>query len=418
MKILSGVSDIRGVLSRHRADVCQDSNLTTISLVFLPPTGCCYYVRPCGHIALYKYRLSFWITRSGLLLKPPFQFKMPGALTLPINELQILTLVLSPIACVITLFRLWVRWARGKLWWDDFWAAFGCLFTIGFIAVFMLHIRDPDTNPMNQLSRVVVYYFCTITFYGVAWTVRISILLTVIRLSFGFLRRVLVYSLAVFFFFWMLLYAQLFWVCVPQPGWKESPLAQCDLGRQVAITLIVTDVIGDAILIAAPLQLLWGARLQRTLKLRLIAVFASTSALTAVSLYHDYTIFLFGGLPEAFAANLQVAVGLMVANLSVISTFLFRLSGESTSTTGNTKGSSSLVTFGRATPRRVQATTFGGFDTMIMDDIDDQQPIKVQVNISRTDHLDPIRSHWMDNKHDEEQGKGEDKIELHHLGPV
>ncbi|KAJ7616094.1 hypothetical protein FB45DRAFT_1064235 [Roridomyces roridus] len=349
---------------------------------------------PENHWALWPCPIQYLACNGMKLLL----LQMPTALTLPIHELQILALVLSPFACIVTFFRLWLRYARGKLWWDDFWALMGSFFTIFFIAVFMLHVRDPDTNPMSQQARVVVYYFCTITFYGVAWTVRISILLTVVRLAFGLLRRLLIYGTILFFVFWALLYAQFFWVCVPQPGWKESPLAQCNLGRQVAITLIVTDVIGDTILIAAPLHLLWGVRLQRSLKLRLIAVFASTAVMTAVSLYHDYTIYLFGGLPEAFAANLQVAVGLFVANLSVITAFVFRLANESNGSTGDTgQVPSGLVTFGAVSPaRRMRTTTFGGIETTMPD-----EHIKVQVDISKTD--------------DREEDAHMDKMELQDL---
>ncbi|KAJ7617896.1 hypothetical protein FB45DRAFT_215804 [Roridomyces roridus] len=343
---------------------------------------------------------------------------MPWAVTPTIPQLRILTCVLSPFAVVVTLLRLWIRRSHGKLWWDDLWVAISAFITAVFVLVFMLHIRDPATNPMTQSAKIAVYYFCPLTFYAVAWTSRISILFTVIRLSFALLRKLLIAAAGFFFFCLLLLSAQVFWVCETQPGWKDTPLAQCDLGRQVAITLIVMDVICDTILIAAPLSLLWGSRLQRGLKFRLIAVFASTAIMTGVSLYHDYSIYLFGGLEEAFAANLQVSVSLMVANLSVITAVLFRAASEQSQHTSN-KTPLGIATFGGGTNnRRGRAPTFGAIDTMMPDD---DPHIKVQVDISQVDDS-PQMEAWesdMDSKvpaHDH-GGARVEKIELRQFPP-
>ncbi|KAJ7612722.1 hypothetical protein FB45DRAFT_939614 [Roridomyces roridus] len=335
------------------------------------------------------------------------------AATPTIPQQRILTLVLSPAAVCITYCRLYMRYRHGKLWWDDLWAFCGSCFAIAFVVVFILHIRDPLTNPMTQGAKVATYYFCPETFYSVAWTARISILFTIIRLSFGLLRKVLLGAAGLFFLCWFILCAQVFWVCVPEPTWKLSPLAQCDLGREVAITLIIMDVICDTVLIAAPMHLLWGARLQRSLKLRLIAVFAATAIMTAVSLYHDYTIYLYGGLAEAFAANLQVSVSLMVANLSVIAAFVFRLIRPQEDTTVRTV--TGVLTFGGKSPKRARVTTFGGIETIVGGNERDPR-LAVQVDISQTnDQVDD----WTKGSTtmDAEEQENVEKVELQPLPP-
>lgn len=70
--------------------------------------------------------------------------------------------------------------------------------------------------------------------------------------------------------------------------------------------LLKADVISDLLLVAAPMRLLWRVQLQRGLKLRLRAVFATTLIGTAVSLYHAYCVLRFSGIPEFLAATLQV----------------------------------------------------------------------------------------------------------------
>jgi len=52
--------------------------------------------------------------------------------------------------------------------------------------------------------------------------------------------------------------------------------------------------------------LLWNVGTTSTQRIRLIAIFSSTVATTAVSLIHAAFIILFGGLPEIFAAIIEV----------------------------------------------------------------------------------------------------------------
>jgi hypothetical protein len=40
---------------------------------------------------------------------------------------------------------------------------------------------------------------------------------------------------------WALLFSQLWWICEHNPAWKTQPFPQCDLGRSVAITQIISE---------------------------------------------------------------------------------------------------------------------------------------------------------------------------------
>ncbi|KAJ7625577.1 hypothetical protein FB45DRAFT_868776 [Roridomyces roridus] len=263
--------------------------------------------------------------------------------------------VLPPLACLLTCFRLYVRYSHRTLWWDDLTAFFSSVLALVFVATFLLHIRDAAANPMSQNARVSVYYLLTEVFYGVTWTARTSMLFTVIRLCSGYLRKVLFYVTIGFFFVWVLLSAQLFWVCEGHSEWKSTPLAQCDLSREVAITLIITDVLCDAILVAAPVGLLWQTISERSLKFRLIAVFASTSIATAVS------------------------VSLFVANLTVVTALVMRLFTSETEIEHATDNRTTI-----AFKRRVRVTTFGGIETVPMPQ---EPPMVVQLDFPQMDHL-------------------------------
>jgi hypothetical protein len=66
-------------------------------------------------------------------------------------------------------------------------------------------------------------------------------LCTIIRMSFGRLRQILSWTLLVFGGTWAILFAQVWWTCENEPGWKHNIPAQCSLGRQVAIAQVISE---------------------------------------------------------------------------------------------------------------------------------------------------------------------------------
>jgi hypothetical protein len=46
----------------------------------------------------------------------------------------------------------------------------------------------------------------------------------------------------IFGIFAVILGAQKFWVCIPQPGWTDVPGGTCNLGKQVALTEIISKL--------------------------------------------------------------------------------------------------------------------------------------------------------------------------------
>jgi hypothetical protein len=47
-------------------------------------------------------------------------------------------------------------------------------------------------------------------------------------------------SAVLFFISWAILTAQVFWVCIPEPTWKQLALPQCFLGFDVAIAQVIS----------------------------------------------------------------------------------------------------------------------------------------------------------------------------------
>ncbi|KIO02108.1 hypothetical protein M404DRAFT_59936, partial [Pisolithus tinctorius Marx 270] len=238
---------------------------------------------------------------------------------------KVVSVVLPIAATVVTSFRLFVRARQRRLWLDDAWAALAMVFDIMFLVVGWLYLFDYAQFP--QETRVALYYLIDQSFYAVIWSSRISILYTVVRLTFpGSLRRWLVRTTIAFMVTWMILGAQIFWTCETTTGWKTQPLPHCNIGRNVAIAQIITDVLGDTILILAPFRLIYKVRLTKAQKIRLLSVFSTSAVTTVVSLIHAYYVLTDGELKETIAGIVEVSVSLIVANLSVVVAFLFRIS--------------------------------------------------------------------------------------------
>ncbi|THU88545.1 hypothetical protein K435DRAFT_938414 [Dendrothele bispora CBS 962.96] len=240
------------------------------------------------------------------------------------DQTRIASFALMPIAIIATLLRLFLRIKRRKLWWDDFFA-FVSMF--GIIVMWIGIIIFTSSEKHTRAIKVFGYYSVDNGFYATIWPARISILLTVIRLAMGQFRKLLKLMVVAFLITWAILDAQVWWVCEPQPGWKDREITQCMLGKDVAIAQLITDCLADFILIIAPVYLL-STLSMRSLRNRLLVVFSSTILTTIFSLVHAYAILKDLGYMEFMFAVIEIVVSLIVVNLSVLSSWIFGLKDD------------------------------------------------------------------------------------------
>jgi hypothetical protein len=226
------------------------------------------------------------------------------------------------------------------------------IFTLALFIVDWLYLQAYEIFP--QGARVALYYMVCQFFSAVIWCSRISILFTVVRLTVpGTLRKILTYTTIIFVIAWAVLSAQVWWTCESEPGWKTQPRPQCDLGRNVAIAQIITDVFGDTILILAPFRLIYKVRLTKAQKIRILAIFSTSAITTIVSLAHSYYVLTDGGLKEAVAAMVEISVSLIVANSSVVVAFFLHMSAEDDAPSPTPSNITSIITFGSRPMRRL-----------------------------------------------------------------
>ncbi|KAF9012877.1 hypothetical protein BDZ89DRAFT_1023817 [Hymenopellis radicata] len=250
---------------------------------------------------------------------------MPLDIKDPLVQMKITSAVCSFVAISTTVYRLFVR--RGRLWADDAWALFSMMVLFVQIASVFMHVPNPDK--ISKVNRVAAYYLMATSFYTIIWSARLSILFSIIRLDPSERRRRRLLWIGVLFFLVLVfLICQLFWVCEPEPKWKDMRSPQCTLNKQVAICQLVSDIIADLILIIAPLKLLSGLE-DVGLRHRLMVIFSTCIVTTIVSLVHAAYILTLGGVKVVIAALVEDCVSLIVCNIPVVVTAAIRIREES-----------------------------------------------------------------------------------------
>lgn len=99
----------------------------------------------------------------------------------------------------------------------------------------------------------------------------------------------------------------------------------CHMGKSVALSLLITDVIADACLVAAPLYLLKNVGLSRSKKTLVQSAFGASLLITAITITHSILLLKFHNTTTLMFAHIKAALSLIICNLLVIVTFIYRI---------------------------------------------------------------------------------------------
>ncbi|KAJ7780162.1 hypothetical protein DFH07DRAFT_720097, partial [Mycena maculata] len=209
--------------------------------------------------------------------------------------------------------RLYKR--RDRFWANDAWALFA----------FINYPSTPCGPPicpggLQGGACLAAYYLMAMTFYAIIWSSRLSILLSIVRIdpSHGRWRRLFWVAVA-FVTATLFLFAQLLWVCEPEPAWKNTQNPQCRLPLQVAICQLVTDVVADTILLVTLLPL-FRKLSDEVLRRKLMLIFSTCVVTTIASLVHATFILRNGGIKVVISALVEDNLSLIVTNIPVVVT--------------------------------------------------------------------------------------------------
>lgn len=140
-------------------------------------------------------------------------------------------------------------------------------------------------------------------------------------------RKVLIWVVVFFVLQFAMLTTQMFWVCeLTYAGWKQIPGAICLVPPVVPISLVVTTVISDFILLLAPIMISRGVNVP-ALRFRLFFIFSMSIATTMSSVVHAVLVLVKPGVWEAIFGGVEAAVSVTVCNTTVIIPAVLRLLG-------------------------------------------------------------------------------------------
>ncbi|KAF8074577.1 hypothetical protein FPV67DRAFT_1408645, partial [Lyophyllum atratum] len=227
---------------------------------------------------------------------------------------------LHVLAISCTIFRLWHRYRKRQLWWDDFWAAVSLLVDVVYVTTPFLRYDVSGTGLSGQM-RIMIFWLSSLSFPPVIWFVlAISIGMSIARIVPPQTRaRYLLYAMNGLF--GLMLIGQLLHkiiICTRDTSWQNTTAVQCVLGNNVGILSLCTDLVADACLVTIPLRMLWRVKLPRTQRRLILSIFASSFVSSLVGIV--YTVFVF----QMQKNRGQSAIILLVCNLLVIVMFLYR----------------------------------------------------------------------------------------------
>lgn len=228
-------------------------------------------------------------------------------------QISVVELVSHSIAIICTIFRLMYRGWMRHLWWDDAWAALALIADVVCLACIWV-------------DRAISAWALTISFTTVLWAARMSVIFSIIPVATHSTYKIhsqITYLIAVSFAcMWAALLAQKITIC---------EFHSCHMGKPVALSLLITDIIADVSLVAAPLYLMKNMRLSRSKKLLVQSAFGASLLITAITITHSILILLnvYNKITLMFA-HLKAALSLIICNLLVIVTFLYRICSNDT----------------------------------------------------------------------------------------
>lgn len=82
-------------------------------------------------------------------------------------QTEVVDIVITITAIVVTSFRLYVRVRQRRLWIDDAWATLGMIFDFTLLVALCLYLQDFEKYP--QGVRIALYYISAQSFYIVVW---------------------------------------------------------------------------------------------------------------------------------------------------------------------------------------------------------------------------------------------------------
>jgi len=229
------------------------------------------------------------------------------------------------LAILSTVVRLVHRLRRQQLWWDDFWAFIAMLATI-FVVVVWLYLSLTVFEIYYQAKSMQSFVLWSTYFTQPTelWATRLSIATTVIRLlPSGRNRLISQLACVVFVFMWLAVIIQRFFLC----GYPMPYIPWCKFSQATPILSLVVDFISDLWLVCWPAYILLRMKLPSTHRRLLLVCFSASVLVLAISIWHSFNVIRLD-IHVSLSGHLDVLISLLVCNLIVLVTYVYRVVRE------------------------------------------------------------------------------------------
>jgi len=177
---------------------------------------------------------------------------------------------------------------------------------------------------------VISFWIYSFGFPCIVWAVRESVLFSIARIVYQtqHLRRLLLCLALLFFIMWAGLTAQKAWQYGHDISWYHAPgKPHASMTRPMILYELIADFLSDTILMVLPLRLLWSLKLPKRQKRMILAIFASSIIVIVATVFRAVCQLEKYITVMATATDYEVASSLLVLNLLVVVTFLYRIFG-------------------------------------------------------------------------------------------
>ncbi|KAF8981845.1 hypothetical protein BDQ17DRAFT_1438198 [Cyathus striatus] len=223
------------------------------------------------------------------------------------------------LAIVSTIFRLYHRFQTRKLWWDDFWAVISLVFDILLLSIYT---SFPITRYVPDKTVTIVHWATMISLNFSLWAARISVGVTIIRLSNPSRMRQLSKGLMVLFGMLPAVFLiQKLFLC----GKPTIESWRCVWPFWTGITDIIIGILADTWLTSMPAYMLWQMSLPRKHFRLLQSIFACGVLVTVAAVAHGVFVIEKRYVWMTSSAHFEIAISLIVCNLLVVVTYIYRV---------------------------------------------------------------------------------------------
>ncbi|KAJ8077155.1 hypothetical protein PM082_001583 [Marasmius tenuissimus] len=250
---------------------------------------------------------------------------------------QALTTFFTSLAILLTVARLTRRFRIRRLSWDDAWAALGMVLIAGYLGAYwegdkqFTNQQPPDINEYKNRFRTWSQIMMGL-YTAIVWCSRISLALSIARILPPSRLRKSTVCLAIFCFLAgvsLTLIKVFLCKAIYEPQSNPTTLAATNYCPRPTGTFLIafqttSDVLSSVLLVAIPIYFLRSTDLPTPERRLILMLFTSTVLALVVCILHAVLI-LQNSRGMVFSTQLEASMSLIVCNLIVVVTAVYRL---------------------------------------------------------------------------------------------